>query len=166
MIVIAESLSDSVLVKAVPASVVLQVAVGSVSILAVRSQVLVSAEQSLILVKTDRATLVVGEVPTVVVNTGPLPPPLPNAATTWNSWYNTLTAGVIPSPSGTMLVLDTLATAGVVTYPLNMVLPEMANIKLYMNGVITEFTHNGVSITITGYSPGEIAGDDELKAYY
>jgi hypothetical protein len=166
MIVIAECLSDNVFVRAEPASVVLQATIGSVSVVAVRAEILVSVNQSLTLVKSDRSTLVIGRVPVAVVSTGPMPPPLPNAATTWNSWYNTLTAGVIPSPSGTMLVLDTLATPGVVTYTMNTTLPPMANIKLYMNGVITDFVHDGVTLTITGYSPGDIAGDDELKAYY
>lgn len=70
------------------------------------------------------------------------------------------------SSSATFLLrLETAMQAGVLTYVLPSLPPENA-LQVFINGVQVSATVDGVNLTITGYSAGEIESDDELKVYY
>jgi hypothetical protein len=70
------------------------------------------------------------------------------------------------STSATFLLrLETAMQAGVLTYVLPSLPPENA-LQVFINGVQVSAVVDGVNLTITGYSAGEIENDDELKVYY
>ena len=70
------------------------------------------------------------------------------------------------SSSATFLLrLETAMQAGVLTYVLPSMPPENA-LQVFINGVQVSAAVDGVNLTITGYSAGEIESDDELKVYY
>lgn len=67
--------------------------------------------------------------------------------------------------AGSILRLETLMQAGVLNYTLNSFPPENG-VQVFINGVQVSAAVDGVNLTITGYSAGEIESDDELKVYY
>lgn len=121
----------------------------------VSSSVLVATPQEIVTTEVHRNTVILGAganvvvtvLPTIVINNGSTSGGTGGAGIPSGSSY--------PAPSGTLLVLNTLATAGVLTYHLSIILPATSRIILYMNGVIADSMHNGVDITILGYSPGK-----------
>lgn len=64
-----------------------------------------------------------------------------------------------------LLRLETVMQAGVLTYVLPSVPPENG-VQVFINGLQVSAVVNGVNLTITGYSAGEIESDDVLKVYY
>lgn len=167
MIVVAELPTETTVLKKADLSVVVQTGSRSATqAQVVSSTAIIEGFRSLVTTETTKNIVALGAGPTVVVSIGAAVPsgtvvPIGGGGSGGGSG-----GSAIPAPSGTLLVLNTLATAGVLVYNLSITLPATSRIILYMNGVIAESIHNGVTITILGYTPGEIASDDELKAYY
>lgn len=67
--------------------------------------------------------------------------------------------------AGAVLQLERLTTAGVLTYSLPDI-PPLKGTSVYINGVEITHTVDGVNLTITGYTAGEIDDTDELRVYY
>lgn len=67
--------------------------------------------------------------------------------------------------AGSILRLETLMQAGVLTYSLPDI-PPLNGVSAFINGVQVSHTVSGVNLTITGYTAGEIDDTDELKIYY
>jgi len=67
--------------------------------------------------------------------------------------------------AGSLLQLDVLMQAGVLTYSLPDI-PPQNGISAFINGIQVAQTVDGVNLTITGYTAGEIDDTDELKVYY
>ena len=56
--------------------------------------------------------------------------------------------------------------AGVLRYTLTSLPTTVDSTAAYINGVQVEHTVDGVNLTITGYTAGEIDDTDELRVYY
>ena len=69
------------------------------------------------------------------------------------------------SLSAFKLQLKITMQPGVLTYVLPW-LPQVDAMQVFINGVLVEFVVDGVNLTITSYSAGEIEVDDELIVYY
>jgi len=67
--------------------------------------------------------------------------------------------------AGAVLQLETLMTAGVLTYSLPDIPPSKGT-SVYINGIHASHSVSGVNLTITGYTAGEIDDTDELRVYY
>lgn len=67
--------------------------------------------------------------------------------------------------AGSLLRLDTLMQAGILTYSLPDI-PPQNGVSAFINGIQVTQTVDGVNMTITGYTAGEIDDTDELKVYY
>ena len=67
--------------------------------------------------------------------------------------------------AGAVLKLGTLMRAGILTYSLPDIPPPNGT-SVYINGVHVSHSVDGVSLTITGYTAGEIDDTDELRVYY